>query len=224
MNISSAKTWPERIITNLIKLSGYSAIIFVVLIFYFLLSSGLAALWEVPISNLLSTRWYPIEEYYGVLPLLGGSLIVTLGARGALWFDGRKLHAVAAKYRPGTKLFFNAEHFHRDGHESYTDARELGGGGGAEVEAERRAGPKTPTGAPDTERIDELEKNFAASSDADIDGGVSMRLLGTFLTWMQEKSAPVFVAATANAIEMLPAEVLRRRRKGAFPYRSCRPG
>lgn len=73
-------TLSEKIITFLIKVTGYSAILFVVLIFYFLLSSGLPALWEVPISNLFSTRWYPIEEYYGILPLLGGSLIVTLGA------------------------------------------------------------------------------------------------------------------------------------------------
>ena len=70
----------EKFITLLIKLTGYSAILFVLLIFYFLLSSGLAALTEVPISNLISTRWYPSEEYYGILPLLGGSLIVTLGA------------------------------------------------------------------------------------------------------------------------------------------------
>jgi phosphate transport system permease protein len=70
----------EKLITLLIKVTGYSAILFVVLIFYFLLSSGLAALWEVPLTNLFSTRWYPIEEYYGILPLLGGSLIVTLGS------------------------------------------------------------------------------------------------------------------------------------------------
>jgi phosphate transport system permease protein len=70
----------ERIITLLIKITGYSAILFVALIFYFLVSSGIPALWEVPLSNLFSTRWYPIEEYYGVLPLLGGSIIVTIGA------------------------------------------------------------------------------------------------------------------------------------------------
>ena len=70
----------EKIITGLITTSGYSAIIFVLLIFYFLASEGLPALGEVKLSNLLSARWYPIEEYYGVLPLIGGSLIVTIGA------------------------------------------------------------------------------------------------------------------------------------------------
>ena len=59
---------------------GYSAILFVVLIFYFLISEGIVALKEVPLKNLFSVRWYPIEDYFGILPLLGGSLIVTLGA------------------------------------------------------------------------------------------------------------------------------------------------
>ena len=70
----------EGLITGLIKVSGYSAILFVSLIFYFLISEGLAAIWEVPIRDLFSTQWYPIEGYYGILPLLMGSLIVTLGA------------------------------------------------------------------------------------------------------------------------------------------------
>jgi len=77
---STTLSWPEFLITRLIKVSGYSAIIFVVLIFYFLLSEGLPTLGEVPFSSLFSTRWYPIEEYYGILPLIGGSIIVTLGA------------------------------------------------------------------------------------------------------------------------------------------------
>ena len=70
----------ERIITRLIKVSGYSAILFVALIFYFLLQSGLQATVEVPFSNLFSTRWYPIEDYFGILPLIGGSIVVTIGA------------------------------------------------------------------------------------------------------------------------------------------------
>ena len=44
------------------------------------------------------------------------------------------------------------------------------------------------------------------------EGGPASRVLGYFLTWMQERRNPVFVAATANAIEMLPAEVLRKGR------------
>lgn len=50
------------------------------MILYFLLSQGLPALQEVPLSSLIADRWYPIEDYYGILPLLGGSLVVTIGA------------------------------------------------------------------------------------------------------------------------------------------------
>jgi phosphate transport system permease protein len=70
----------EQIITALIKASGYSAIVFVALIFFFLIKEGLPTFREVPLSNLLSTRWYPIEDYFGLLPLISGSLIVTIGA------------------------------------------------------------------------------------------------------------------------------------------------
>jgi phosphate transport system permease protein len=78
--MNTSTTWSEYIITRLIKVAGYSAILFVVIIFYFLLNEGLPALGEVPINKLLSTRWYPIENYFGILPLIGGSIIVTLGA------------------------------------------------------------------------------------------------------------------------------------------------
>jgi SpoVK/Ycf46/Vps4 family AAA+-type ATPase len=57
--------------------------------------------------------------------------------------------------------------------------------------------------------IDELEKGFAAG---DLDGGTSRRVLSTLLTWMQEKTAPVFVVATANDVTALPPEVIRRGR------------
>ena len=72
--------WREYLITRLIKVSGYSAIIFVAMIFYFLIREGVPALSEVPLSSLFATRWYPIEAYYGILPLIGGSLIITIGA------------------------------------------------------------------------------------------------------------------------------------------------
>ncbi len=68
------------IITRLIQASGYSAIVFVALIFFFLLREGLPTLGEVDASSLLSIRWYPIENYFGILPLITGSLIITLGA------------------------------------------------------------------------------------------------------------------------------------------------
>jgi phosphate transport system permease protein len=65
---------------RLIKASGVTAIVFVFLIFAFLLREGLPAFAEVPIANLFSTRWYPNENYFGILPLLLGSIAVTLGA------------------------------------------------------------------------------------------------------------------------------------------------
>jgi len=70
----------EILITAVIKAMGYSAIVFVIMIFYFLMSEGIAAIGEVPLNVLFSTRWYPIEAYYGILPLIGGSLLVTAGA------------------------------------------------------------------------------------------------------------------------------------------------
>jgi phosphate transport system permease protein len=72
--------WKEAIITALVRISGYSAILFVSLIFIFLMLEGLPALGQVPPGELLGTRWYPIEDYFGILPLIGGSLVVTLGA------------------------------------------------------------------------------------------------------------------------------------------------
>ncbi len=72
--------WREFVITRLVKASGYSAIVFVALIFFFLLREGLPTLVEVPLSTLFSVRWYPIEGYFGILPLLIGSFIVTVGA------------------------------------------------------------------------------------------------------------------------------------------------
>ena len=73
-------TWSETIITAVVKTCGYSAIVFVLLIFFFLMREGLPALAEVKLSDLFSTRWYPIENYFGILPLITGSIIVTLGA------------------------------------------------------------------------------------------------------------------------------------------------
>jgi phosphate transport system permease protein len=72
--------WREFVITRLVRASGYSAIVFVALIFFFLLREGLPTLGEVPLGTLLSLRWYPIEDYFGLWPLVTGSLIVTLGA------------------------------------------------------------------------------------------------------------------------------------------------
>lgn len=62
--------------------------------------------------------------------------------------------------------------------------------------------------------IDELEKIFAGGKpeSASVDAGVSARLMGTFLSWMQERTAPVFVAATSNDVVALPPELIRKGR------------
>lgn len=88
--------WSEFIITRLIRISGYSAVLFVVLIFFFLLREGLPALSEVGLRSLFTTRWYPIEDYYGILPLLTGSIIVTLGAT-----------AIAVPFGVGTAIYIS---------------------------------------------------------------------------------------------------------------------
>ena len=61
--------------------------------------------------------------------------------------------------------------------------------------------------------IDEIEKSIQGSeSSGQTDGGTSARVFGHFLTWMQEKTSPVFVLATANDVSMLPPEMLRKGR------------
>jgi SpoVK/Ycf46/Vps4 family AAA+-type ATPase len=60
--------------------------------------------------------------------------------------------------------------------------------------------------------IDEIEKGFASAATHSNDGGTSQRMFGTLLTWMQEHTAPVFLVATANNIDALPPELLRKGR------------
>jgi len=60
--------------------------------------------------------------------------------------------------------------------------------------------------------IDEIEKGFASVGGHTSDGGVSRRMFGSLLTWMQERRAPVFLAATANDISALPPELMRKGR------------
>jgi SpoVK/Ycf46/Vps4 family AAA+-type ATPase len=57
--------------------------------------------------------------------------------------------------------------------------------------------------------IDEIEKGLSVGTE---DGGTSNRVLGTLLTWMAERTAPVFMVATANNIKALPAELVRKGR------------
>ncbi len=61
--------------------------------------------------------------------------------------------------------------------------------------------------------LDELEKAFAGSkSSGSTDGGTASRVFGSFIYWMQEKKAPVFIVATANDVSQLPPEMLRKGR------------
>ncbi len=86
-----------------------------------------------------------------------------------------------------------------------------GGAFGSPESSLRKAFRTAEAIAPCVLWIDEIEAGIS-SQGFKAEGGPSSRVLGSFLTWMQEKKAPVFVAATANAIEMLPAEVLRKGR------------
>lgn len=60
--------------------------------------------------------------------------------------------------------------------------------------------------------LDEIDKAFATAPGGGGDGGANARVLSTLITWMQEKESPVFIVATANRIEMLPPELLRKGR------------
>lgn len=59
--------------------------------------------------------------------------------------------------------------------------------------------------------IDEMDKTFA-DSEMSLDGGTTLRVLGTLATWLAEKTVPVFVIATANDIQLLPLEIVRKGR------------
>ena len=82
---------------------------------------------------------------------------------------------------------------------------------GSSEENMRKAIATAEAVAPSILWVDEIEKGFGGSA-GEMDGGTSTRVFGTFLTWMQEKTKPVFVIATANNISRLPAEMLRKGR------------
>jgi phosphate transport system permease protein len=70
----------EFVVETIIRISGYSAVVFVALIFLFLMQESLPTFGEIQARDLWNQRWYPIENYFGILPLLSGSLIITIGA------------------------------------------------------------------------------------------------------------------------------------------------
>lgn len=84
---------------------------------------------------------------------------------------------------------------------------------GSSEENMRRAIATAESLAPVILWIDEIEKGFSGiKSSGATDAGVTARIFGTFLTWMQEKTKAVFVIATANSIQDLPPELLRKGR------------
>ncbi|HWN97501.1 MAG TPA: AAA family ATPase [Methylomirabilota bacterium] len=84
---------------------------------------------------------------------------------------------------------------------------------GSSEENVRRAIAVAESVAPAILWVDEIDKAFAGSqSSGGTDGGTTARVFGTFLTWLSEKNAPVFVVATANDISQLPPELLRKGR------------
>jgi len=84
---------------------------------------------------------------------------------------------------------------------------------GSSEENVRRAIAVAESVAPAILWVDEIDKAFAgAQGSGASDGGTTARVFGTFLTWLSEKSAPVFVVATANDISQLPPELLRKGR------------
>jgi SpoVK/Ycf46/Vps4 family AAA+-type ATPase len=60
--------------------------------------------------------------------------------------------------------------------------------------------------------IDEIEKAFASAASDSADGGLSQRMFGTLLSWMQDHRAPIFLIATANNLSQLPPELMRKGR------------
>lgn len=84
---------------------------------------------------------------------------------------------------------------------------------GSSEENVRRAIAVAESVAPAILWVDEIDKAFAGSQGSAItDGGTTARVFGTFLTWLSEKTAPVFVVATANDISQLPPELMRKGR------------
>src|SRR5713226_8577579 len=69
------RNWGEVVVEALVRATGYSAVLFVVLILLFLLREGLPALGEVPLASLLAVRWYPTENHFGLLLTIGATLL-----------------------------------------------------------------------------------------------------------------------------------------------------
>lgn len=80
MEDGSKVRWGEFVIENLLRVLGFSAITFLFLIFAFLLREGVPFFFQVPLGDLFGTGWYPTFGIFGLLPILLGSLFVTIVA------------------------------------------------------------------------------------------------------------------------------------------------
>ncbi|PYJ00163.1 MAG: ATPase, partial [Verrucomicrobia bacterium] len=90
---------------------------------------------------------------------------------------------------------------------------------GSSEENVRRAIAVAESIAPAVLWVDEIDKAFVGSQSSGVtDGGTTARVFGTFLTWLSEKSAPVFVVCTANDVSQLPPELLRKGRLDEIFY------
>jgi hypothetical protein len=133
----------------------------------------------------------PDASRYGLPPPRG---VLLVGVQGC----GKSLAAKAAAARLGVPIL-------------RLDLPRVLGANGAE-ERLHRALEAAEALAPVALWVDEIEKGFAGSSPADGADARAARLLGAFSTWLQERSGPVFVVATANDVSRLPPELLRRGR------------
>jgi MoxR-like ATPase len=89
----------------------------------------------------------------------------------------------------------------------------LFGGTVGESEANLRRATEAAEGiAPAVLWLDEIDKGLVGTDGASSDAGTAARVLGGLLTWLQERTRPVFVVATANRVDTLPPELLRRGR------------
>ena len=104
-DLKQSRTSENRAVNAVIRISGYSSILFVALILFFLLREGLPALADTPLKSIFSITWYPIEGYFGILPLILGSLLITISAT-----------LIALPFGVGTAVFMSevAPHWLRD--------------------------------------------------------------------------------------------------------------
>ena len=97
----SKSGFSEFVLERVIRITGISAILFVLMIFVFLIRAGAPAFLEVPLGEMLKTRWYPVEGSVGLVPLSLGSLLVTVGAAAIALPLGLATAIFIAEVAPG---------------------------------------------------------------------------------------------------------------------------